>query len=150
MGDRVIHSAIFPCGRCYLCLRGDVNICPNGGAYRPVGQFPFFTGTYADYYYLPAGHPVFRVPGELSDDTLEPVNCAMGTVTQGLTAAGCARLMLQLAISGSAYTTSRLASSQHARRRLLCPGRARDSGVHLQRQGVKLLGQGEHLLRETQ
>ncbi|MHB8577916.1 MAG: zinc-binding dehydrogenase, partial [Dehalococcoidia bacterium] len=57
--------------------------------YRPIGQFPYFTGTYADYYYLPAGHPVFRVPDELSDDTLGPVNCAMGTVTQGLTAAGC-------------------------------------------------------------
>ncbi|HLZ70554.1 MAG TPA: zinc-binding dehydrogenase [Dehalococcoidia bacterium] len=88
-GDRVIHSAIFPCGRCHLCLRGEPNFCPNGGAYRPVDQFPHFVGTYADYYYLPPGHPVFRVPDELSDDVLGPVNCAMGTVTQGLTAAGC-------------------------------------------------------------
>ncbi|HZQ37559.1 MAG TPA: zinc-binding dehydrogenase [Dehalococcoidia bacterium] len=88
-GDRVIHSAIFPCGRCYLCLRGDVNFCPNGGAYRPVSQFPHFVGTYADYYYLPPNHPIFRVPDVLSDDVLGPVNCALGTVTQGLVAAGC-------------------------------------------------------------
>jgi L-iditol 2-dehydrogenase len=31
---------------------------------------------------------VFKVPDELSDEVLGPVNCAMGTVTQGLTVAG--------------------------------------------------------------
>ncbi|MGH2600606.1 MAG: alcohol dehydrogenase catalytic domain-containing protein, partial [Dehalococcoidia bacterium] len=69
-GDRVIHSAIFPCMRCYNCLRGDVNFCPNNLVYRDVGAFPYFTGTYADYFYLPAGHPIFRVPDELPDSVL--------------------------------------------------------------------------------
>jgi threonine dehydrogenase-like Zn-dependent dehydrogenase len=87
-GDRVIHSAIFPCMRCYNCLRGDVNFCSNNLVYRDVGAFPYFTGTYADYFYLPAGHPIFRVPDELPDSVLPSVNCAMGTVTQGLQAAG--------------------------------------------------------------
>lgn len=87
-GDRVIHSAIRPCLRCYLCLRGDVNFCPNMRVYGGVGEFPYFTGTYADYYYVPDDRPVFRVPDELPDEVLSPVNCAMGTVTQGLLAAG--------------------------------------------------------------
>ena len=86
-GDRVIHSAIFPCNHCHNCLRGDPNLCSNRSP-RTVGQHPYFVGTYADYYYLPPGHAVFRVPDELSDDVLGPVNCAMGTVTQGLVVAG--------------------------------------------------------------
>ena len=86
-GDRVIHSAIFPCNHCHNCLHGDPNLCSNR-VQRRVGQYPYFVGTYDDYYYLPPGHPVFRVPDELSDDVLGPVNCAMGTVTQGLTVAG--------------------------------------------------------------
>jgi L-iditol 2-dehydrogenase len=87
-GDRVIHSAIYPCGRCFLCLRGDVNFCANMRVYGQAGEFPYFTGTYADYYYIPPGHPVFRVPDELPDAVLAPVNCAMSTVMQGLLTAG--------------------------------------------------------------
>ena len=34
------------------------------------------------------GHPFFRVPDELPDELLGPVNCAMGTVTTGLMRAG--------------------------------------------------------------
>ncbi len=86
-GDRVVYSAIFPCNHCHLCLRGDTNWCANR-TYRAAGVHPYFTGTYADFLYLPPRHPVFRVPDELSDELLGPVNCAMGTVTTGLLRAG--------------------------------------------------------------
>ena len=86
-GDRVIHSAIFPCNHCHNCLRGDPNLCSNRTP-RIVGQFPYFVGTFADYYYTPPGHALFKVPDELDDDVLGPVNCALGTTTQGLTVAG--------------------------------------------------------------
>lgn len=82
-GDRVIYSAVFPCYRCHPCLEGDTNWCANR-AYPAAGVYPYFTGTYADFLYLPPRHPFFRVPDELSDDLLGPVNCAMGTVTTGL------------------------------------------------------------------
>lgn len=86
-GDRVIHTAIIPCNHCPQCLRGDHNLCVNRTP-RTVGEFPYFVGTYADFYYVTPHQPVFKVPDELSDDVLSPVNCAMGTVTQGLTVAG--------------------------------------------------------------
>ena len=38
--------------------------------------------------YLLPGTPLFRVPDELPDELLGPVNCAMGTVTTGLLRAG--------------------------------------------------------------
>ncbi len=86
-GDRVVYAAVFPCYRCHLCLRGDTNWCVNR-TYPAAGVYPYFTGTYADFLYLPPRHPFFRVPDELPDELLGPVNCAMGTVTTGLLRAG--------------------------------------------------------------
>jgi L-iditol 2-dehydrogenase len=83
-GDRVIHSAVMPCYRCYYCQRGEYNWCPAYPSNREAGVPPYFVGTFADYYYLPPGHPIFRVPADLPDSILSFVNCAMGTVTEAL------------------------------------------------------------------
>ena len=88
-GDRVIHSVIVGCHHCHLCLRGEENLCLNKMVTPPTGTFPYFVGTFADYYYAPPAMPVFKVPDELSDAVLAPVNCAMGTATQALLSAGC-------------------------------------------------------------
>ena len=88
-GDRLCFMQIFPCYRCYMCTRGEYNVCPNrvfGGP--PAGQWPYFNGGFADYYYLPPRHWAFKVPDVLEDELLVPVNCAMGTVMQGLTTVG--------------------------------------------------------------
>lgn len=85
-GDRVIHSVIVGCHSCHMCLRGDVNLCVRKVATPPAGEAPYFTGTFADYYYVQPGAPVFKVPTDLSDDVVAPINCAMGTVTQALLA----------------------------------------------------------------
>ena len=86
-GDRVVYAAVFPCYHCHQCLKGNTNWCMNRN-YPAAGTWPYFTGTYADFLYLPPRHPFFRVPDELDDDLLGPVNCAMGTVTTGLIRAG--------------------------------------------------------------
>jgi threonine dehydrogenase-like Zn-dependent dehydrogenase len=41
-------------------------------------------GAYAEYYSLRPGHYVFRVPENLSDEMVAPVNCALSQVTYGL------------------------------------------------------------------
>ena len=41
-------------------------------------------GAYAEYYYLRPGHYVFKVPEDLSDEMVAPVNCALAQVTYGL------------------------------------------------------------------
>jgi threonine dehydrogenase-like Zn-dependent dehydrogenase len=86
-GDRIVYSAVFPCYRCHRCLKGETNWCVNR-KYPVAGVYPYFTGTYGDFLYLPPRHPIFRVPDELPDDLLGSVNCAMGTVTTGLMLAG--------------------------------------------------------------
>ena len=82
-GDRVVYAAVFPCYHCHQCLNGKTNWCSNRN-YPAAGVWPYFTSTYSDYLYLPARHPIFKVPDELDDNLLGPVNCAMGTVTTGL------------------------------------------------------------------
>jgi len=88
-GDRLMYSAIRPCLRCYQCLGGNLNWCPNSRYGGRAGEPPYFTGTYGDYYYITANHPIFKVPDELPDAVLGFVNCATGTVTEGLLRAGC-------------------------------------------------------------
>jgi threonine dehydrogenase-like Zn-dependent dehydrogenase len=89
-GDRLMYTAIRPCNRCYQCLNGNHNWCSgNQTLGGPAGTWPYFNGTYGDYYYIGFNQPVFAVPPELPDNVLGFVNCAMGTVTEGLSRARC-------------------------------------------------------------
>lgn len=88
-GDRVIPSVItWGCQHCQLCLMGEYNLCTGKMTAPAAGAFPYFLGMFSDYYYVPPGMPVFKVPDNLADEVVAPVNCAMGTVTQGLISAG--------------------------------------------------------------
>ncbi len=88
-GDRVAYTYFFPCMRCYNCLRGQLNTCPARTRFRrTVDDYPFCSGGFAQYFYLPPGHFVFRVPDELEDRDVAPVNCAVSQVIFGLKRAG--------------------------------------------------------------
>lgn len=87
-GDRIVYAYFYPCRRCPVCLRGQFSACPHERARRPLGEAPYFTSAYADYYYLRPGHVVYRAPEELSDEELTPVNCALSQVVFGLQEAG--------------------------------------------------------------
>jgi L-iditol 2-dehydrogenase len=90
-GDRVAYCYFYPCGRCYVCLHGQRAACPSklGRATGP-GEFPHWVGAFAEYYYLRPGGFVFRVPDDLPDALVSPVNCALSQVIFGLTRAGLA------------------------------------------------------------
>ena len=87
-GDRICYNIHFACFHCDICVRGLFQLCPNKRGARPVEQWPHFTGTFADFFYLPPHHFAFKAPEELSDAVLAPVNCAMAAVLQGLTSVG--------------------------------------------------------------
>ena len=90
-GDRVAYCYFYPCGRCYVCLHGQRAACPHkiGRATGP-GEFPHWVGAFAEYYYVRPGGFVFRVPDDLPDALVSPVNCALSQVLFGLTRAGLA------------------------------------------------------------
>jgi len=80
-GDRIVYPYFFPCRRCYQCLRGEFAACPT--RYPPPAVSdnpPHFTGAYAEYFYMKTAAFVFKVPEELPDEMLTPVNCALSQV----------------------------------------------------------------------
>jgi L-iditol 2-dehydrogenase len=86
-GDRVAFPFFTPCNRCYWCVRGEHHACPH--RYRRSQQFtlkeyPYCDGGYAEYYFLPPGHYVFKVPDVLPDEAIPPVNCALCQVLHGI------------------------------------------------------------------
>ena len=88
-GDRVVFAYFFPCRRCYNCLRGELNHCPDRFRFRAsIEEFPYCNGGFSDYYYLFPGHFVFKVPDELPDEAVTAVNCAVSQVVYGLQQAG--------------------------------------------------------------
>ncbi len=88
-GDRVVYCYFYPCGRCYACLGGDPAACPRKqDGFRTPDDPPYFSGAYAEYYYLKPGGYVFKVPNELSDEIVAPANCALSEVMYGLARAG--------------------------------------------------------------
>ena len=61
-GDRVAFTYFFPCRRCYICLRGELNNCPNRFRFKAsVEESPYCSGGFAEYFYLNPGHFVFVV-----------------------------------------------------------------------------------------
>ena len=85
VGDRVVWMYYYPCGRCPACLKGRHSECPMNIFYQgPCELPPHFTGPYADYYYVKPNHSIFKVPDELSDMMVAPVNCALSEMIYGL------------------------------------------------------------------
>lgn len=84
-GDRIAYAYFVPCGACPACLTG-APACAN--RYRhwlgSVDDPPHFRGAYGEYYYLRRGQTVCKVPPELSDGEVSPVNCALSEALYGL------------------------------------------------------------------
>ena len=85
-GTRVVFPYFFSCHRCHNCLRGRRTACENlsmamlGRADRP----PFFVGGYGDYFLLPAGAVLYRIPDSVPDELAAGANCALSQVMFGL------------------------------------------------------------------
>ncbi|ADG06010.1 zinc-binding dehydrogenase [Kyrpidia tusciae] len=90
IGDRVVYPYFFACGRCENCTSGFSIGCRRlkmamlDNCLKP----PHFVGGFADYYYLPPQHVIFKVPDELGDDVVSGANCALSQVMYGLDRVG--------------------------------------------------------------
>ena len=88
-GDRVVYRYFYPCGHCKICLSGDDGCCPMNNFFMlTCADPPHFNGAYGEYYYLRPNHTVFKVPDELTDDMVAPINCALSEVIYGLEKVG--------------------------------------------------------------
>jgi threonine dehydrogenase-like Zn-dependent dehydrogenase len=82
VGDRVVTPYFWTCGSCAACSRGATNACQNlmAGDFRLFGQEPYFISAHGEYYYTHRLQPLYKVPEELSDAQVAPLNCALAQV----------------------------------------------------------------------
>jgi threonine dehydrogenase-like Zn-dependent dehydrogenase len=89
VGDRVVYRYFMPCGNCRACLRHSTPRCLRGLRHRhPPEVFPHFNAAYGQFFYLPSGCTIYKVPDSVSDDMAGPANCALAQVIYGLEIAG--------------------------------------------------------------
>jgi threonine dehydrogenase-like Zn-dependent dehydrogenase len=92
-GDRIVYPYFKNCGKCHSCLSKELAMveCENrlglsGGI--SSAEPPHFNGAFAEYLYLRPGWIFFKVPDELSDEVVTPLNCALSTIIHGVTKIG--------------------------------------------------------------
>ncbi len=82
VGDRVVTPYFWTCGRCHACARGRSYACQNlmAGEFRTHEQSPHFVAAHGEYYYTTRRQPLYKVPDELPDEAVAPLNCALAEV----------------------------------------------------------------------
>jgi len=91
VGDRITWTIMSSCGRCFFCrIKGLPQKCVALFKYghATCAESPYFNGGLAEYLYIRPGTGVFKVPEELSDEEVCPINCALATVVNGLETIG--------------------------------------------------------------
>lgn len=91
-GDRVTWTSTISCGKCFYCAeKKQPTRCPQRRAYG-IGyrcdEAPHFLGGYADYHYLRPGTNLFKVPPEVSSESVIGAGCALITAIHGIERTG--------------------------------------------------------------
>lgn len=82
VGDRVTWSTVVACGKCDRCLAGLPQKCRHLSKYgheQAVGR-QALSGGLAEFLLLRPGSAIVRIPEELPNEVISPVNCATATV----------------------------------------------------------------------
>ena len=91
-GDRVAWTSATSCGKCYYCAeKRQPTRCPHRRAYG-IGyrcdQSPYFLGGYAEFHYLRPGVNIFKLPDDLSTESVVGAGCALITAIHGVERTG--------------------------------------------------------------
>ena len=94
VGDRVTWTSTISCGRCFYCAeKKQPTRCPHRRAYGigyKCDQEPHFLGGYSDYHYLRPGTNIFKIPADLSNESVIGAGCALITAIHGVERTGIA------------------------------------------------------------
>lgn len=92
VGDRVTWTSTISCGNCYYCAeKKQPTRCPHRRAYGigyPCDQQPHFMGGYAEFHYLRPGSNIFKIPADLSTESVIGAGCALITAIHGVERTG--------------------------------------------------------------
>ncbi len=90
-GDRIVWSLTTSCGACHYC--GTKNLpqkCETMFKYGHVqcADENTLSGGFASHIQLKAGTAIYHIPDTIKDEEAAPINCALGTVINGLETIG--------------------------------------------------------------
>jgi len=87
VGDRVTWASSISCGECYYCrVKRQPTRCLTRKAYGisyKASEAPHLRGGYAEKILLRAGTAIFRIPDEVSNESLIGAGCALMTAIHG-------------------------------------------------------------------
>jgi D-arabinose 1-dehydrogenase-like Zn-dependent alcohol dehydrogenase len=92
VGDRVTWTSTISCGKCFYCAeKKQPTRCPQRRAYG-IGyrcdEKPHFLGGYAEVHYLRPGSNIFKIPDDLSTESVIGAGCALITAIHGVERTG--------------------------------------------------------------
>ena len=90
-GDRIIWSLTTSCGTCHFCTNKNLpQKCETMFKYGHVqcADENTLSGGFASHIQLKAGTAIYHIPDSIKDEEAAPINCALGTVTNGLKTIG--------------------------------------------------------------
>lgn len=100
VGDRVLVDPVLYCGRCFDCMAGRTNLCPNGGV---IGRE--VNGGFADYVVAPRSH-VYPLPSSLDSETaplIQVLTTVVHAQRRARVAAGQSVAVIGLGVSGQLH-----------------------------------------------
>jgi threonine dehydrogenase-like Zn-dependent dehydrogenase len=91
-GDRITWTSTISCGKCFYCAeKKQPTRCPQRRAYG-IGyrcdEQPHFLGGYAEFHYLRRGSNIFKIPADLSTESVIGAGCALITAIHGVERTG--------------------------------------------------------------
>jgi len=136
VGDRVTWSLVASCGGCFYCSHDLPQKCTQQFKYGHellTDEHPL-SGGLAEHCHLAPGTAVFRIPDDLPDELLCPVNCATATVAAALRAVGdCRERVLLVQGAGMlGLTACAMARTRGAREVIVCDVRPERLSMALQ------------------
>src|SRR5437762_13045777 len=94
VGDRVTWNSSISCGNCYYCAeKRQPTRCPHRRAYGvgyPCDQPPHLLGGYAEFHYLRPRTTIFKLPEDLSTESVIGAGCGLLTAIHGVERTGIA------------------------------------------------------------
>ena len=92
LGDRVAWNSTTACGQCFYCAeKRQPTRCPQRRAYG-IGyrcdQPPHFLGGYAEFHYLRPRTSIFKLPDDVSNESVIGAGCALITAIHGVERTG--------------------------------------------------------------
>ncbi|MDY0058006.1 MAG: zinc-binding dehydrogenase [Methyloversatilis sp.] len=102
IGDRIMWPHV-SCGKCYSCaINNQPNLCERrfGYGFSHVGDYPYLTGSFAEYEYVVPNADVVKVPDELLNEEVVGASCAFRTAVSAFERLGALGIQSSVVIQG--------------------------------------------------